>query len=111
VSEPDLFSGDGWESLVDRSERAYATLSIEERVWLNVGFLIIATRRARASRRRRFGRAVPADLDERNEAIDSWADGGAEAVIADAIDEELQPLLRDLELRLEAYLRAAGLHL
>lgn len=57
-----------------------------------------------------FGRAVPADLDERNEAIASWEDGGSEAVIADAVDEEHQPLLPDLERRLDAYLRAAGLH-
>jgi hypothetical protein len=43
VTAPSLFAGAGWESLVNRSERAYATLSGEERVWLNVGYLIIAT--------------------------------------------------------------------
>ena len=56
-----------------------------------------------------FPGGVPPTLEERNEVIVGWADGGAEEMICAQVEKEVMPLLDDLEAVLDEFLRAAGL--
>lgn len=56
---------------------------------------------------RLFEGGVPADDDERNEAMERWADEANEKLL-ERIDDDLLPRMPDLEARLAAYLRREG---
>jgi len=67
----------------------------------------VATHVARAAKF--FGRRVPADIEARNDIINSWADDGPAVTFFEHVDAVLAPLLDDLERKLSAYVAASGL--
>ena len=119
----------------DRS--GYAALSDDERMWFNIRSLIDAVENGglvsyfynpgadtwpdcRAALRRigaedvvahvdrvaaLFGAEVPSSLEARNRILDGWSED--EDQLLEEIDEELMPMMDDLEVGLESFLRGA----
>lgn len=56
---------------------------------------------------RLFEGGVPTDVDERNEAMERWADEANEKLL-ELIDDDLMPRMPDLSARLASYLRREG---
>ncbi|WP_197204003.1 DMP19 family protein [Crateriforma conspicua] len=44
-----------------------------------------------------FGDEVPDDINQRNSIIDSWGENGPESKYCDRVDDDLMPLLDELE--------------
>lgn len=51
-----------------------------------------------------FGADVPTTVEERNRVLDSWRDDDARDALLEEVDEELMPLMRDLDRKLDAFL-------
>jgi hypothetical protein len=56
-----------------------------------------------------FPHGVPESIEERNQIISSWPDGGPHEDVLDEVDDVLMPLMPDLEAKLDAFLHGAGL--
>jgi hypothetical protein len=55
-----------------------------------------------------FGEQVPPTVAKRNEVIDSWPDDEAYDQLLEQIDDELMPMMSELESKLDAFLVQAG---
>jgi len=56
-----------------------------------------------------FGLEVPLNIERRNAAIGSWPDDGVRDRILEEVDEQVTPLMNELEGKLEAFLARTGL--
>jgi len=56
-----------------------------------------------------FGPEVPLTLGKRNAVIDSWPEDGVRDRILEEVDEQVMPLMQELEDKLRAFLTEGGL--